>query len=319
MRELPAALVHAVEQALARVPPARIERAAHELSARYRGDRTTTTPLASGATDALAYATLLLPACYAQISAALRATAARAPGWVPYSQLDLGSGPGTALWAATAQWPALQRLTALEREPAFLALARELAAASPVIQQTHWLRGDVTAPPDAPADLVTIAHVLNELPAAQQARAVAAAWQRTAGVLLIVEPGTPAGFAVVRAARDQLLALGARTLAPCPHDLPCPLADDWCHFPERIVRPAFTRRARGASSPYEDAKYAYAAMARFAAEVPIAARVLREPFANKAYAEAQLCTADGISTARASRRERAAYDAIAELVWGETC
>src|SRR4029079_12505613 len=98
---------------------------------------------------------------------------------------------------------------------------------------------------------------------------VDAAWALASGVLLVVEPGTVPSFDVVRTARDRLLVAGARTLAPCAHDLTCPLVNDWCHFPQRVVRPEFQRRARGAPSQWEDSKFAYAAMARFAPALPI--------------------------------------------------
>ena len=49
------------------------------------------------------------------------------------------------------------------------------------------------------------AYVLVELASPQErARTVAELWRRTKGVLVLVEPGTPAGSAAVRAARSQV-------------------------------------------------------------------------------------------------------------------
>jgi ribosomal protein RSM22 (predicted rRNA methylase) len=166
-------------------------------------------------------------------------------------------------------------------------------------------------------DLVVLGHVLNELPPAERPRVVEAAWEQTAGLLLIVEPGTPAAFAVVRAARDKLLAAGARTVAPCAHDAPCPLEGDWCHFPQRVWRPEFQRRARGAPSPWEESKYSYAAMAHFGPDSPIWGRVIREPTSNKAYAEAIISAREGIVRHRTLKRHREAYRRTQGLAWGE--
>lgn len=324
MIELPDELRAAVERALGGQPQARWVRAAQELSERYRDPRAgaPAQPLASGALQALGYAALILPATFAQLRGALAAAAARAPAWQPRSLLDLGSGPGTALWAALAQWPALQHVAAWEREATLIALGRELARAAshPALAAARWRQQDLReaawGPPER-YDLVVLGHVLNELDQTDRRAIVARAWERTAGLLLIVEPGTSAAFPVVRAARDQLLAEGARTLAPCAHDQPCPLADDWCHFPQRLRRPEFQRRARGAPSIWEDSKFSYAAMARFAPDQPIWGRVIREPASNKAYAVATISAAEGVRDYRALKRHREAFRAARELAWGD--
>src|SRR5687768_164135 len=98
--ELPEELHQAIEEMLATTPPARWIRAAQELSERYRGPREARqAALATGPLQALGYAAMMLPATYAQLWGAMGATAARIPGWTPATMLDLGSGPGTALWA----------------------------------------------------------------------------------------------------------------------------------------------------------------------------------------------------------------------------
>jgi hypothetical protein len=145
---------------------------------------------------------------------------------------------------------------------------------------------------------------------------VEAAWQLAGGMLLIVEPGTPEGFTVVRAARDQLLAAGAHTIAPCAHDQPCPLEHDWCHFPQRLKRPEFQRRARGAPSEWEDSKFTYLAMARFLPESPIWGRAIREATSNKAYAEIKISSRAGVARYRALKRHRDAFRLLKAIEWG---
>lgn len=55
-------------------------------------------------------------------------------------------------------------------------------------------------------DLVVASYVLAELRSpAERQRIVQALWQRTRGLLLLVEPGTPIGSANVREARTQVL------------------------------------------------------------------------------------------------------------------
>jgi ribosomal protein RSM22 (predicted rRNA methylase) len=347
MLSLPPDLHDAIAHALAKVPVARWLRAAQALSERYRAPRSDyARALASDSDQLLGYAALILPAAYAQLRGALAAAAARIPGWAPTTLLDLGSGPGTALWAAAAQWPTLRALLAWEREPAAIALGRELARSSqlPAVRAAHWERVDLRMLDDRPTpntqrpttirrpstpklhlpspgygqtyDLVILGHVLNELAPDERQPIVNAAWRMSGGMLLIVEPGTPEGFAIVRAARDALLAEGARTIAPCAHDQPCPLERDWCHFPQRLKRPDFQRRARGAPSEWEDAKFAYAALARFAPDASIWGRVLREPTSNKAYAEAAISSREGVARYRALKRHREAFRLVKNLAWG---
>jgi ribosomal protein RSM22 (predicted rRNA methylase) len=326
MLTLPPELDGAIARALGTTHPSRWVREAQALSERYRAPRLPDgAPLVSNAAQALGYAAIILPATYAQLYGAMAATAARIPAWQPATLLDLGSGPGTALWAAAAVWPTISRMVAWEREAALIALGRELASASsaPAVRATRWERADlrtlsgVASARHPTYDLVVLGHVLNELPPDARPAIIDAAWRLAGGLLLIVEPGDSASFAVVRAARDQLLSAGARTIAPCAHDRPCPLENDWCHFPQRLRRPAFQRRARGAPSEWEDAKFAYAALARFLPEQPIWGRVIREPQANKAYAEAKLSTRDGVAWYRALKRHKEAFRRVKDLRWGE--
>jgi ribosomal protein RSM22 (predicted rRNA methylase) len=318
---LPDDLREAIARELAAVPAARWIREAQLLSERYRAPREGhREPIASGDVQALGYAALILPATYAQLRGALAATAARIPGWAPATMLDLGSGPGTALWAATAQWPSLRSLVAWEREPALIALGRNLARGSQAaaIRSARWEKVDLRrAAADGQYDLVVLGHVLNELDLDVRRQILAEAWKLTTGLLLIVEPGTAAAFAVVRTARDALLDVGAHTIAPCAHDQPCPLQDDWCHFPQRLKRPEFQRRARAAPSEWEDSKFAYAAMARFPPAAPIWGRVIREPISNKAYAEAAISTRDGVARYRGLKRHRETFRRVKNLAWGE--
>src|SRR5205085_334022 len=104
-------------------------------------------------------------------------------------------------------------------------------------------------------------YVLGELAEGERDSLVDRLWQGCTGVLLVVEAGTPAGFAIVRKARNLLLEAGAQTIAPCPHDFPCPLpSGDWCHFGQRLPRQEFHRLAKQVELPYEDEKFSYAAM-----------------------------------------------------------
>lgn len=340
MISLPANLESAITEALRSHPSSQWIAAAQRLSEHYRADRSPDSPLntthaAMRPIDALGYAALVLPAAYAQLAGALSATAARLQSpsdfdpehnppsafRLPQSLLDLGSGPGTALWAATEQWPSLTTLHAWERESAFINLARQLAAHSdnPALQQTQWRQIVLSGylPHNTQQyDLIIIGHVLNEMDEPTRRALVASAWEHCTGLLIIVEPGTSAAFPVVRAARDQLLQLGARTIAPCAHDTPCPLQNDWCHFPQRLNRPIFQRRAKEASAGWEEAKFSYAAMSHFPPPTTIWGRLIHQPQIHKASVELIVSSRQGIVRPQILKRNRPQYREAADLKWG---
>lgn len=321
---LPADLEAAIGEALRGLPTSQWVSAARALSERYRAERASAArPLAQGHNEALGYAGMILPAAYAQLSGAMAATAERVPGWAPSSMLDIGSGPGTALWAAVETWPSLQMLTAWEREPAFIALGRQLARASdnPAISDARWEQvtlGGTLPPNSASYDLVVLGHLLNELGETLQRQVVALAWELCAGVLLIVEPGTSAAFPNVKAAREQLLDLGAKTIAPCAHDMACPLVGDWCHFPQKLHRPAYQRRAKEGTAGWEESKFSYAAMSRFAPDKSIWGRLIHQPHTSKIGVELAVSSREGIVKPRVSKRDHKLYRQLSDLRWGDT-
>ena len=142
-------------------------------------------------------------------------------------------------------------------------------------------------------------------------------WAKTRDSLLIVEPGTPAGYGRIIAARQQLIASGAHVAAPCPHDGKCPLQPpDWCHFTQRLPRSRAHKQIKEADVPFEDEKFSYVALTRS----PIArrpARVLAQPVVGKVEVTAKLCTPEGLVIARVPRRAKADYARARRWRWGD--
>lgn len=312
---LTAPLPEALEQALAGLAATRSgtsrARASADLTQRYRSGAASA-PVARSREDVLAYAAARLPATFAATRIALRELAARAPWLQPTNQLDLGSGPGTALWAARETWPTVSATTAVEAEPEMRRVARELG-------EFELVPGDLPAGvPDRQYDLVTAAYVLGELGADGFAATLDRAWQATAGALVVVEPGTPAGYERVLAARDRLVAAGGTVVAPCPHDGPCPLAEldgEWCHFAVRVARSRVHRTTKGARLGHEDEKFAYVAVTRRPGE-PATARVLRHPQLRPGHVLLELCTVGGRRLETVSKRDGGRYREARKLDWG---
>jgi ribosomal protein RSM22 (predicted rRNA methylase) len=269
--------------------------------------------------DALAYALTRMPATFAAIAAVLAATRDAWPEFSPRTLIDAGAGPGTAAWVALEQFASLSDVRLIDDNPHLQALAVELLASSeaPALRSAAYVQGDLVALAGAPADLVIASYVVGELAPDLLPRVADALWSASGAMLVVVEPGTPAGFSRIRALRSHLVAHGAHVVAPCPHDRACPIVDpDWCHFAQRLNRSRAHRQVKGADLSFEDEKFSYVALAR---ERPpgIGARVLAHPRIGKAAVSAKLCTREGIVTATAARREPEQYRAQKGWRWGD--
>ncbi len=313
--ELPPPLRAALERELAGASRRDLAQRSAATTAAYRSGRTSAAAI-KGADDALAYALTRLPATYAACAAVFAEARRLAPGFVPASLLDAGCGPGTGSWAAREAFPSLDRILWLDASAPFLDLARRLAgddlSAAPQ-------RGDLTAGGFPKADVVLASYALAEIAPAAQPGVVASLWDAAEGLLILVEPGTPAGFERLRAARSGLIAAGARILAPCPHDGACPIAaPDWCHFSVRLPRSRDHRLAKGAEVPFEDEKFAYVVAARPHVDAaPRTPRVLARPRAGKPGIDLRLCTETGLEQRFVPRRDKAAHAVARRLDWGD--
>ena len=315
---LPPELAAALDERLDAADSRALAAATEDLSRRYR-EGAAGAPVARSREDVLAYAAFRLPATFAAAAAAMAEVRAVRPAWEPRTVLDLGAGTGAASWAAASTWPSLERVTAVEAAPAMAELGRALGAAGPpALASAEWRLCDLAdGVPAEPHDLVVLAYVAGELRAEARARVVAGAWRAAAAVLLVVEPGTPRGYAAVVEARAALLREGARTAGPCPHDEPCPMAGgDWCHFAVRLPRSGAHRAAKRAALGHEDEKYSWAALARDATG-RAEARVLRHPQIRGGHVQLELCTPAGLRSAVVSKRHRELYRRARKAGWGD--
>jgi ribosomal protein RSM22 (predicted rRNA methylase) len=268
--------------------------------------------------DRQAYVAARMPATAAAVAAALRQCRAILPGVT--SILDLGSGPGSALWAVAEDCPSVARFTAVERDAGLIALGGRLMDDHQRLRATRWITADLRQlPPLERHDLVVLSYVTNELTPAARAALIKRSWELATVAVLVVETGTPRGFAACLGARTGLLALGAHLVAPCPHAQACPLAEDgkrWCHFRVRIARSRLHKAAKGGVLGYEDEPFSLVCAGRLPVSTA-AARVLSTPKVHRGAVDLTLCGADGITTPTIPRKHRERYDAAAELAWGD--
>lgn len=301
--QLPEALRTALNATLDAARPGDLARSATRLSEAYRDGKS---PVLGGPVDALAYAAVRMPATYAAIHSVL----SRLPAdFRPESALDLGSGTGAGAWAIAELFDGC-RVDAWERNAQLAELAQQLGAqfrlaGADLNSFRHAVRYPLVIASYSLGETGGLANVL-----------VDRAWQATSGAMVLIEPGTPAGFTKIREWRRQLVAQGCHLFAPCPQAGDCPVvAPDWCHFSARVERSAWHRRIKGGTLSYEDEKFSYLIASR--EPWPRAeSRIVRHPRYSPGLVELKLCTPAGsLRTERVTRRGD--YKRARKVEWGD--
>jgi ribosomal protein RSM22 (predicted rRNA methylase) len=212
--------------------------------------------------------------------------------------------------AARSVWPSLETIILLEPNAVFRTVAQEL------LPDAKIMAGGLGEKLPS-ADLVTAGYVLAELDLVEMPQMARKLWQATDAMLVLIEPGTPEGFARLRAARSILIEEGAYIAAPCTHHRDCPIAGgDWCHFSQRLARSRDHMMVKAASVPFEDERYAYLAASR----APVArgrARIVKPPVEQKPAILFPLCDESGLYVKTVARRDKAQFRMARKKNWGD--
>ena len=302
--QLPPHVRASIEQRAEEVGLAALKPAAAAMSDAYRAGAP---PLLVGSPERVAaYLVARMPATYAAARAVLREAHRLLGDREIASVLDVGAGSGAASLAALEEYPAAA-VTLVDRDRRLLDAAREW------LPRARLFGEDVTrALTLEPHDLVILAYSAGEIGASSLARL----WQTARVALVLIEPGTPQGFAFVRSARAALLAAGAHMIAPCPCAAACPMVSpNWCHFAARVERSSLHRRVKGGMLGYEDEKYSYVAVAREAVEMA-PSRIIGRPHHHPGWIEINTCTPKGLTTVRTTKRDRDRFRAARHAEWG---
>lgn len=276
-----------------------------EVSERYRKG---VTPFLETEGHRLAYLVTRFPATCAAIREVLQEI-----GGLPItSLLDLGAGPGTAWAAAREIFPFLKKTLCLEADFAFIKLGKALTD-----EGVSWEQKDLKACTHFPEhDLVLFSYSIGELPEKYWEPLLEGAWKAAGKALVIIEPGTPAGFERIRKLRAKLLDLGAHPYAPCPHANACPMiSPNWCHFAARVQRSSLHRQAKEGSLGFEDEKFSYIIVGKEPLPLP-QARILRYPLKNKGHLSLELCARNGLKNKVITKSDKEFYKKARKFTWG---
>ncbi len=318
---LPSDLQQAIEAITAKHSLSSLSNATKEVSSRYRAPNILhKSPALTSEQHRLSYLVTRLPATYGVIEAVLSELVHRVPTIQPRSLLDVGTGPGTAVWAATEAF-ALDQLTLLEKDAAFLQLGQQLMAhaSHDAFKIANWHQADMTAFSGwTPHDLVLLSYTLGEIDSSQSLGVLKSCWESTRQALIVIEPGTPRGYETILTVRSALVEWGGTLVAPCPQEGRCPMegTKDWCHFSCRIARSSTHRQAKGAALGHEDEKYSYVIATR-GEGLPVTERVVRHPLRKSGHVHLELCTPDGIHKTVISKKQGETYQWAKKADWGD--
>ena len=314
--ELPNYLKNASEKLIEGMNINAMSQSARELSRRYMEESGQGKSLLNRDEEAAVYSLMRMPATFSAVSFALEKVCEMSD-FVPRSLLDAGAGTGGASFAAN-EFFALDSITCLEREPAMENIGKKLFSfgEDKAIREARYIRADLVEEATKAndnskkyvSDLVISSYVLNEMSMEDRMKVVKWLWDNTEKMLVIIEPGTPVGFANIRRIRDFLMEQGAYVCAPCPHMENCPVTgDDWCHFTVRVQRGKIHKMLKNADVPYEDEKFSYIAFSREPLKMDKCGRIMRHPITLKGRMELSLCTSDGIYTKTVTKNDNEAY------------
>lgn len=319
--QLPLDLKNALDSLFQQTNLKLLEKASTRLTNRYRMELRDGAMHIGDRDAALGYVAARFPATYAAVFSALFHLTDIMPDFFPVSQLDIGAGPGTAVFAAAQMFQSLKSATLVEQSDEIIRIGKNLVSSSLDIS-TDWQRAKFSSQlleKFGNADLVTASYVLDELDDKTQDNLIDNLWQKTKDVLLLVEPGTPAGWQRLMRGREHLIKQGAHVIAPCPHQLACPVSPpDWCHFSVRVERSRIHRLTKQAVVPFEDEKYCYLACSREKKNVQYC-RILSRPQRSGGKICFSICLPNGEkNTEIVTKKSKDFYRQLRRLEWGST-
>mmetsp|Transcript_833 Transcript_833/g.1300 ORF Transcript_833/g.1300 Transcript_833/m.1300 type:complete len:973 (-) Transcript_833:48-2966(-) len=225
----------------------------------------------------LAYTVFRTPSLYSVSKRVLHELVMRYPSYKPTSFLDFGTGSGTFIRVLSEHFNEEKPTSIIAVEPhtEFINIAKHLL--EPLNLPIVWRR---FLSKTHRQSLTSAIYTLNEIvDVGERKKAIKRLWDMTDDVMVILEPGTPLGSQIVQEVRNYVLfeynekaskENQATILAPCPHDMNCPMANSpyWCHFKQRHARPNYYRSIKKKSLSkdvrldFEHEPYSYLIVAR---------------------------------------------------------
>ncbi|MDZ4785555.1 MAG: small ribosomal subunit Rsm22 family protein [bacterium] len=269
--------------------------------------------------EKLCYLAIRMPATFSADCRVFETLKNQYPEFAPNTLLDLGAGPATASLAARQYFDSLKSTVCIERDKDFLDFGKSFLDATNF--KSELLVQDIkNINLKSNIDLVIASYSLGELNKAELSQTLQKAWQLTNSTLIIIEPGTPRGFEVIKNCRDDLIKLNAQIIAPCHHMKPCPMSEPkWCHFKVRFNRSKLHRMIKDGDLGYEDENFSYLIASKNLKPNFNSGRIVSYPKKEKGLINFEICSNEGqIKKTRILKRDKLNYAQCDSLTWGDS-
>lgn len=267
---------------------------------------------------AYAYLATRMPATYKVLK---RCFSELPLAFCPERVLDLGTGPGTGLWACLDHFKNISQLHAYDAHMGLLTMAQTIAENFNISNITfdHGRLEDFVPKPNY--DLVLLNYVLNEFSKEKAWEIAKKAFQSTQGFLIITLPGTPRDFQLLLYLRQSFIdqcfsETRATILAPCPHHGKCPLQEkDWCHFSVRLQRTNLHKALKNGTLGYEDEKFCYLILGY--EPKGRSKRIIKPTQHRKGHISLPICTETGLEENIIVSKKSSDFKKMKKKMWGD--
>ena len=317
--ELPLDIKSTLESLLDDYPRDIIKDSAKRIIDRYNNIDNSNNNHINSEIDTKVYSVIRYPATFKAFSSALSYSISHYIGDINNikTALDIGAGSGAASLETLLNLN-LESITLLEKEQTMIDIGEYLFKSINLDNKVKYTKSDITKDKyDIRADLVYSSYVLNELDKSNIYLVLDKMWECTNKILLIVEPGTPKGFEIIKIVREYLLSKGGYILAPCPHMDKCPMtSNDWCHFSTRVSRSKLHKELKSGDAPYEDEKFTYIAFSKSPCS-RCNNRILRHPQISSGYITLEVCSKDGLKQIKVTKKDKESFKAARKADAGD--
>ena len=314
--KIPDILENAIEEKLNHVKLTELKPYASKLSEKYMYQERTGDTLLNAEIEALAYSIMRMPATYGAVYTALKHTLERMDGNIQ-SVVDIGAGTGAATWAISELLDT-KDIQCFEREQVMLELGKSFMSQNPNLKDVSWKYMDIVEDDlDVKADLVVTSYMLNEIKPEERENVINKLMKSSNHIILIIEPGTPAGFKNIREVQKIAIENGFHIIAPCTFQGVCPLPDeDWCHSIVRMERTKVHKLLKNADLPYEDEKFSYIAISKEKYDNS-GIRILRHPMIEKGKITLKVCHNGEIEDMIVTKKDKELFKMVKKKKCGD--